>query len=379
MFNKKSVIIAVAAVLVIALAGVGIIGTAKIISDKNQEETTIAPTGGSDSVNPSQNEETTVAPPSLSELIIGKWTDSANMSGYEFFADGTVNVTYVNLTVPIVNIPVNGTAKGTYTLEGDRLTTKFSIYSATIDDTFKISIENNTLSMYNLEELETATYSKDNSSTGETDSQGTTNGQADETELVGSWTNSDGSVKYSFNKDSTVDMVFNKAALPSVSSRPVTGSYKGVYVTEGDTVIIQYSVDSKKITDTYEYTTSKNTLTLQSENDTTLFIRVGTANAPETPSGEGIIGKWSDGANMSGYEFKAGGVVVVNYVNFTVPVINMPINGSFTGSYSIDGNTISINYSIYGKAVNDVFTFTISENTLNLTNSEGKTTTYIKQ
>lgn len=383
MLNKKYVIIAVSAVLVIALAGIGIIGTAKIISDKKDTQTTLAPSdvapssqNGETGTDASAETETTAVAQNLSELILGKWTDSANMSGYEFFADGTVNITYVNLTVPFVNIPINGTAKGTYTLNGDMLTTKCSIYSGTIDDTFRVSIENNSLSMFNVEEHETATYTRDNSASDPTNTSG---GQADETELTGSWTNSDGSVKYSFNQDSTVDMVFVSASVPSVSSKPVSGSYKGVYVTDGNTVTIQYSVDSKKITDKFEYTTSKNTLTLQSENDTTLFIRVGTESAPDISSDDGIIGKWSDGANMSGYEFKPGGVVVISYVNFTVPVINMPINGSFTGSYSIDGNKISINYSVYGKAVNDVFTYTISDNALNLTDSEGKTTTYIKQ
>ena len=62
---------------------------------------------------------TTDASDVLSEQIIGKWRDSADMSGFEFFSDGTVEITYVNLTVPIINIPVNGTTKGIYTLEGD--------------------------------------------------------------------------------------------------------------------------------------------------------------------------------------------------------------------------------------------------------------------
>lgn len=374
MYNKKSVIIAVAAVMVIALLGVGTIGTIKLITDIKDKDPTVSEAQGQ-TTSQAYEEETTLPPPSLSELIIGKWTDSANMSGYEFFADGTVNVTYVNLTVPILNIPVNGTAKGTYTLDGDMLTTKYSIYSATIEGKFRVSVENNMLSMYNLEEHETATYTKD---TGTAPDATVSVGQADETELVGSWVNSDCSVRYSFNNDSTVNMTFSGASIPAISSKPVSGSYKGVYVTDENAVTIQYSVDSKKITETFEYTTSKNTLTLKTETDTNLFIREGTAAAPDA-SDDSIIGKWTDGANMSGYEFKAGGIVVVSYVNFTVPVINMPINGSFTGSYSIDADKLSVNYSIYGKAVNDVFTYTLNESTLNLTNDEGKTTTYIKQ
>lgn len=95
---------------------------------------------------------------SLAEALLGKWTDSAGMSGYEFFSDGSVNMTYVNLAS--FNIPFDGTAKGVYTLEGDVLTVKFSIYSATIQNTYKIKVEGNVLTMFNTQEYATSTYSR---------------------------------------------------------------------------------------------------------------------------------------------------------------------------------------------------------------------------
>lgn len=94
----------------------------------------------------------------LSQALLGKWTDSAGMSGYEFLPGGSVNMTYVNLAQ--FNIPFDGTAKGMYTLEGDTLTVKFSIYAATIKNTYKISIDGNTLSMFNIEEYATSTYTR---------------------------------------------------------------------------------------------------------------------------------------------------------------------------------------------------------------------------
>ena len=57
-------------------------------------------------------EATTVQSIDLSKEILGKWVDSTGMSGYDFHSDGTVDVTYVNLTIPVLNIPINGSARG---------------------------------------------------------------------------------------------------------------------------------------------------------------------------------------------------------------------------------------------------------------------------
>ena len=42
-------------------------------------------------------ETTTEKEPELAELLIGKWSDSAGMSGFEFFENGKVSFTYANL------------------------------------------------------------------------------------------------------------------------------------------------------------------------------------------------------------------------------------------------------------------------------------------
>lgn len=94
----------------------------------------------------------------LSADILGKWTDSAGMSGYEFLEGGRVNMTYVDLAG--FGVPFNGKASGLYTLEGDTLTVKFSIYSATIKKTYRVSVSENELSMFDLEEKETSTYAR---------------------------------------------------------------------------------------------------------------------------------------------------------------------------------------------------------------------------
>lgn len=94
----------------------------------------------------------------LAKDIIGKWTDSAGMSGYEFLEGGKVNMTYVDLAG--FGVPFDGKASGLYTLEGDTLTVKFSIYTATIKKVYRISIKENELSMYDLEDFEASTYAR---------------------------------------------------------------------------------------------------------------------------------------------------------------------------------------------------------------------------
>ncbi len=380
MDSKKIIVIAVSAVLVLALAGVGIYG-AVTSADKPADETTTAIAQGAD-VTVTETEQdgstgtttpvsTTDPGAALAEAILGKWTDSANMSGYHFYEDGTVEMTYVNLTVPIINVPINGTSKGMYTLEGDKLTTKFSIYSATIENTYTVKVENNMLSMRDHEDGETATYARATADATSSAVSGTTtavtspSGSADDSELVGSWVNSDSTEKYVFNTDGTVAITLDDK------------TYNGVYMIIDDTLTVQYSVKSKKVTDKYTFTTSKNTLSLEKDGDTTLLIRSGTTFAPS--SNNSLLGIWRDGANMSGYEFLEGGVAKVTFVNFTIPVLNMPINGTFTGSYSVSGDKLTVNYSIYGNSINDSFTFSVKDNVLTLVDGEGETSTYLKQ
>ncbi|MBQ8504137.1 MAG: hypothetical protein IJ491_07660 [Clostridia bacterium] len=379
MLNKKIITIAVSAVLILALAGVGIYG---VVTSGNGNDVTVTQTEGSNDASDTTSqggadttsaEITTYEPESqLAELILGKWTDSANMSGYHFYMDGTVEMTYVNLTVPIINVPINGTSKGVYTLDGDKLTTKFSIYSATIDNTYIVSVENNTLSMYNIEEGETATYARasaDTSTTataqGETTAASSEGGNVDGTELVGSWVNSDGTVGYSFNKDGTAKITIDGE------------SFSGVYMTVEDEITLQYTAGERKITEKYTYTVSKNSLSLEDGKDTILLVRKGTTFSPSSENE--LLGIWRDGANMSGYEFLEGGVAKVTFVNFTIPVINMPINGTFTGSYAVSGDEITVNYSIYGNSITDKFTFSVNDNVLSLVDDEGETSTYLKQ
>ncbi len=378
--DKSTKIIAGLLVAIVAVFAVVVVITTSAmkkddeptVTDAQAPTVTVAP----DVTTTPTTTEPTAPPTPLSELILGQWTDSANMSGYAFYADGTVEMTYVNLTVPVINIPINGVSKGTYTLDGDKLTTKFSIYSATIENRYTVSVENNSLSMKDHEDGETATYQR--ASTPDTSVQSSTKEATQVDEIVGSWVNDSSTVRYAFSDDGTLKVAFSDAKVASISTEILNGEYTGVYLTDGTSIIIQFTVDGQKITRKCDFSVSKNTLSLTDETgDTNLYVREGTALV--TPGSGSLVGKWSDSTGMSGYEFKEGGVVVITYVNFTVPVVNIPINGSFTGSYSISGNKITVSYSVYGNSMVDTYEYSVSGNSLTLKTEDGNISTYIKK
>lgn len=184
---NKILITIVACVFMISAASVGIVSI--VTSDKKEAATTTtAPANITNEADtqaslqtPATQQNTTTQPPvstsaapqsttttapstsaaqgttgDLSKDILGKWMDSAGMSGWEFIEGGKVNWTYVDLEQ--FSVPFNGKTSGVYTLEGDTLTVKFSIYSATIKKVYRVKVSGNELSMYDFEEFETSTY-----------------------------------------------------------------------------------------------------------------------------------------------------------------------------------------------------------------------------
>lgn len=336
------------------------VGVGTVLNDKDTENLpTVSQTQSTAPTVSSTAEPTTEKKDELSELILGKWRDSADMSGFEFFPDGIVEITYVNLTVPVINLPVNGTTKGSYSLEGDKLTTKFSIYSATIEDTYKVSVKGNELSMTNLEDSETATYLRAKETETTEPVKQTTEPTSKKTdvlyddEIIGSWVSFAGD-EYEFDYDGEAEIEIGGK------------EYEGIYVADGSKITLQYKKNGNKVTEKYNYTVNKNSLTLKGDGAEILLTRKGTGTT--VVSDDDLYGVWRDSANMSGFEFGPDGICKITYVNFTVPVVNIPINGTFTGSYSVSGNKITISATIYGSSIRDVYEFSVSGNTLTMKN-----------
>lgn len=341
------------------------------VVDVNGDETTSADDDetASDSTDASSQETTTEAAPELSQLIIGKWRDSADMSGYEFYEDGTFELTYVNLTIPFINLPIEGTAKGTYTISGDKITTSISIYTASIGDTFTASVENNTLTLVS-SDGDKSTYSKVT-----TDEEVETTTQAadevvyEDDELTGAWTNPDGSIEYTFSADglATIELL--------------TGSYNGIYFIQDDEITIQYASGSELITQNYTYSVSVNSMSLTDAGGTvSLWARSGTQmDSSGSTDAEALLGTWTDSADMSGFTFYEGNVVDVTYLNFTIPVLNMPITGSYTGMYVATDGKLILNYTVSSQTISNTYTFVVEGDTLTLTNvDDGEVTAYTK-
>ena len=95
----------------------------------------------------------------LQQQILGKWSDSLGMLGFEFYDDGTVNTTYFDLK-QLIGLDLSGSTKLPYTLEGDILTIKFSAYTGSAQWKFRVSVNGNELTMYDLDNRSTAVYTR---------------------------------------------------------------------------------------------------------------------------------------------------------------------------------------------------------------------------
>ncbi|MGN1443197.1 MAG: DUF5640 domain-containing protein, partial [Acutalibacteraceae bacterium] len=357
--STKIMVSVISAVVAVCIVITTVVSVSKNKNNSPADATTVSSTvsGQTDVSETSAQAASTTenAADLLKSQIIGKWMDSAGMSGYEFFENGSANVTYVNLTVPVINMPINGTAKGSYTLDGDTLTVEFSIYKKTITDKFTASVENNTLTLVNKDDGEKSTYQRQTEEPASTDSSGITLPAEETDSIFGAWTDSGKTKKLLFREDGTMKVTTNSA------------EYDGVFLIEDDDITIQYAVGNGTLTEEYTFKISGNSMSFKDDKgQTILFVR----DSGQSSSDLGLVGKWMDSSDMSGYTFKADGTVEITYVNFTVPVINMPINGKFGGTYAVDGDRITIRSSIYSRTVTNEYTFKINGNNLTLTSVE---------
>lgn len=107
-------------------------------------------------------------PKSQSKQLIGKWSDANNLSGYEFHDDGTVDITYVNFTIPILNIPFNGTIEGVYSTEKvdkvNYVTLSYTLYVSTnsITKKYQYSVDGSSLTMTDPDDGSVCVYVRQN-------------------------------------------------------------------------------------------------------------------------------------------------------------------------------------------------------------------------
>lgn len=105
--------------------------------------------------------------------------------------------------------------------------------------------------------------------------------------------------------------------------------------------------------------------------------QTGTQNGTQggTQSGDlasQLLGKWRDGSDASGYEFKADGRVVLTYIDLGFIGFDV-VNGDMTGVYTLEGNKLTIDTSFYAGTITISFTASVSDNTLTLVSTNNGT------
>ena len=188
-------------------------------------------------------------------------------------------------------------------------------------------------------------------------------------EILGSWRDSADMSGYDFYEGGKFDWTYVNL---TIGGKTINGKTSGAYTLEGDTLTLTYSIVTASITDVYTVSIVNNKLTIKNkENGNTFsYTRVVTAPSPEDEvyADPQLAGKWLDSNQAYGYEFKANGVVDI-YL----------FVGSVEGYYTVDGDTVTIAYSLYGPEIGGTYTYAVKDNILTLTSSEGNVSTYIKQ
>ena len=198
---------------------------------------------------PSNDASETEKVENISDLLIGAWIDNANFSGYEFFEDNTMKVTYFNMASIGLEDVIEGTYAGTYTLDGNRLTVSYTIYSKAVTKSYKVKADENTLTLTDESGDEAIYVRKDASSKME-------NADSD---LLGAWmSNLSG---YEFKDTGVVTITYIDLSLMGINL-PISGKVDGIYTLKGDNLTIKYSIYSGVIEKNYKYFVNGDTLTL---------------------------------------------------------------------------------------------------------------------
>lgn len=98
-----------------------------------------------------------------------------------------------------------------------------------------------------------------------------------------------------------------------------------------------------------------------------------------------LIGTWRDSTGNVGYEFKENNLCKITYADFTIPVVNIPINGSIDGAYTVEKKDdglyyITLTYTVIAKSVTETYSFTVDGDVLTLvTPSDGTSRVLLRQ
>ena len=181
--------------------------------------------------------------------------------------------------------------------------------------------------------------------------------------LLGSWTDNANFSGYEFFDNGTMKVTYFNMEMINLDD-VIEGTYNGTYSVDGDRLTISYTIYSKAITKSYVFKVDENTLTLSGDGEEAIYVREGASTVMENVDSD-LLGKWS--SNLSGFEFKENGVVAITYIDLGSMGINLPINGTVDGIYTVKGDEITIKYSIYTGVIEKTYKYSIEKDTLRLT------------
>ncbi|MGN1117083.1 MAG: hypothetical protein ACI4RU_00585 [Acutalibacteraceae bacterium] len=181
--------------------------------------------------------------------------------------------------------------------------------------------------------------------------------------LLGEWTDNANFSGYEFFDNGTMKVTYFNMEMINLDD-VIEGTYNGTYSVDGDRLTISYTIYSKAITKNYIYKVDENTLTLSGDGEEAIYVRKGASTVMENVD-PNLLGKWS--SNLSGFEFKENGVVAITYIDLGSMGINLPISGTVDGIYTVQGDEITIKYSIYTGVIEKTYKYSIEKDTLKLT------------
>lgn len=205
---------------------------------------------------------------------------------------------------------------------------------------------------------------------------GSESSNSEKTLLLGMWTDNANFSGYEFFEDGTMKVTYFNMSLLNLDDI-IDGTYTGTYKIDGDKLIIYYTIYSKAVEKTYTFSVDEKTLTLKEGGDEAVYVRKGAETAMESVD-KALLGKWK--SNLSGYEFKDTGIVTITYINLESMGIKLPISGTADGVYTLNGDEVTIKYSIYSGVIEKTYKYSIDGNILTMTEKgTSDTGTYIKE
>ncbi len=90
-----------------------------------------------------------------------------------------------------------------------------------------------------------------------------------------------------------------------------------------------------------------------------LLPAAGCKRAKPAPA-DALVGTWRDSYGLTEYQFQPGGKMKISALKVG------PLKGSFDGTYTTDGDKITIRYRVLVKDIVNTYTFRVDGNTLYL-------------